>query len=103
MKVFDDRNNTQTVTVKNGETFKIELIENPTTGYSWNISTTPGLTIINDTFIPPSGDVMGAAGMHEWQVKATGTGDQQFTGVYKRPWEPSFGNESVYSLNVKIA
>ncbi len=59
MKVFDDRNNTQTITIKNGETFKVQLNENPTTGYNWTINVTPGLTIVSDqlhsTFGRPRG------------------------------------------------
>ena len=102
MKVYDDRNDTQTITIKNGESFKIQLNENPTTGYSWMINATPGLTIVSDQYIAPSGDLMGAGGQHEWQVKATGTGDQQLTGTYQRPWEPVSGNETTYSLNIKI-
>jgi inhibitor of cysteine peptidase len=102
MKVFDSMNNTQTITIKNGESFKIQLNENPTTGYNWSINVTPGLIIVSDTYIAPSGDLMGAGGQHEWQVKATGTGDQQLTGTYKRSWEPIFGNETTYSLNIKI-
>jgi inhibitor of cysteine peptidase len=102
MKVLDDRNNTQTITIKSGETFQIELSENPSTGYAWNISATPGLTIVKDTFVPPSGGLVGAGGQHVWQVEATGTGDQQLTAIYKRSWEPTFGNETTYSLNIKI-
>lgn len=102
MKVFDDRNNTQTITIKNGETFKVELNENPTTGYAWLINVTPGLTIVSDTYVAPSGGLVGAGGQHEWQVKATGTGDQQLTGIYKRSWEPTVGNETTYGLNITI-
>jgi inhibitor of cysteine peptidase len=102
MKVYDDRNDTQTITIKNGESFKVQLNENPTTGYSWTINVTPGLTIVSDQYIAPSGGLMGAGGQHEWQVKATGTGDQQLTGIYQRPWEPVSGNETTYRLNIRI-
>lgn len=102
MTVFDDRNNTQISTIKNGESFKVQLNENPTTGYVWIINLTPGLTIVSDQYIAPSGGLMGAGGQHEWQVKATGTGDQQLTGIYKKSWEPTFGNETTYSLTIKI-
>jgi inhibitor of cysteine peptidase len=102
MKVYDDHNDTQTITIKNGESFKIQLNENPTTGYSWTINVTPGLTIVSDQYIAPSDGLMGAGGQHEWQIKATGTGDKQLTGTYKRAWEPTFGNETTYSLNIKI-
>ena len=101
-KVFDVRNNTQTVEIKNGDTFKIVLDENPTTGYAWVINVTSGLTIVKDTYVPPDGSLVGAGGQHEWQVKATGTGSQQLTGIYKRSWEPTVGNETSYQLDVKI-
>jgi inhibitor of cysteine peptidase len=101
-KVFDIRNNTQTVEVRPGDTFKIILDENPTTGYAWIINATSGLTIVKDTYVPPDGSLAGAGGQHEWQVKATGTGSQQLTGTYKRSWEPTFGNETSYELYVKI-
>ncbi len=103
MKVYNEQNNGQTITIKSGETVKIALDENPTTGYSWNVTATPGLTIVSDQFIAPGSGVVGAGGLHEWQVRATGTGDQQFSGIYKRPWEPTFGNETAYGLNIKIA
>jgi inhibitor of cysteine peptidase len=44
----------------------------------------------------------GASGTHEWTIKATGKGQQQFTAVYKRPWEPTTGNETTFTLNVKV-
>ena len=102
MKVYDAQNNGQTITVKSGETVKIALDENPTTGFSWINTTTPGLTIVSDKYIAPSSGLVGAGGVHEWEVRATGTGDQQFSGIYKRPWEPTFGNETAFGLNIKI-
>jgi inhibitor of cysteine peptidase len=102
MKVFDSKNNTQTIEIKNGETIKVVLDENPSTGYAWIINVTPGLTLVSDTYVPPGGSQVGAGGQHEWQVKATGTGNQQLTGIYKRSWEPTFGNETTYTLNIKI-
>jgi inhibitor of cysteine peptidase len=102
MKIFDERNNTHTISIKNGETFKVVLDENPSTGYAWIINVTSGLTIVSDTCVAPSGDLAGAGGRHEWQVRATGNGDQQLNGIYKRSWEPAFGNESTYALHVTI-
>jgi|AGTN01.2.fsa_nt_gi Predicted secreted protein len=114
-KQFNQSDNNTTVEIKSGETFKVILDENPTTGYSWNVSATSGMTIVNSTYIPqnsiqtagndtysPPGILVGAGGLHVWEIKAAGTGDQQFTGIYRRPFEPLFGNETTYSLNVKI-
>lgn len=102
-KTYNDSNNNSTVTVKGGETFNISLAENPTTGYSWNVSVTSGLSIVNDTYLPSNTSLVGAGGLRVWQLKATGTGDQEFNAIYKRSWEPLFGNETTYRLAVKIA
>jgi inhibitor of cysteine peptidase len=101
-RAFDIRNNTQSVQIKNGMTFKVVLDENPTTGYTWILNVTSGLAITGDTYVPPDSSLVGAGGKHEWQIKATGTGDQQITGIYRRSWEPTVGNETTYRLNIRI-
>jgi inhibitor of cysteine peptidase len=102
VKSFNATDNNSTVDIKKGDTFKVVLDENPSTGYSWNASVTSGLSIVNDTYLPPNTDLLGASGTHVWEIKATGAGEQAFSGVYKRPWEPAMGNETMYMLTVKI-
>jgi inhibitor of cysteine peptidase len=99
---YNVSDNNKTVSVKNGESFKVTLEENPSTGYGWNASVTSGLTLVNSTYLPPNTTLVGAPGLREWQVMANGTGDQQFSAVYKRSWEPTFGNETAYVLNVTV-
>lgn len=103
MAAFNQSDNNKTVNVKSGETFTVTLEENPSTGYAWNISVTSGLTIINDTYLPTNTSLVGAGGLHEWQVEATDTGDQQFSGIYMRPQAPIDGNETAYVLKVNVA
>ncbi len=103
MASYGQSDNNTTVSAKNGETFKISLEDNPSTGYVWNVSVTSGLTIVNNTYLPPNTTLVGAPGIREWQVTVNGTGTQQFSGIYKRPLEPLIGNETTYLLNVKIA
>jgi Predicted secreted protein len=91
--IFDERNNAQTIAIKNGATFKVVLDENPANGYSWNISATSGLTIVNDAYTSPDNGLADAGGHHTWEVKATGAGDQQFTGTC---------NEGTYRLSITI-
>jgi inhibitor of cysteine peptidase len=90
------------VNVKNGETFTVYLEENLSTGYSWNVSVTSGLIIVNDTYLPPNTTLLGAAGLHEWRINATGTGVQNFSAIYRRPFEPVLGNETTFVLNVNV-
>ncbi len=73
--------------LKIGETAVVALQENPTTGYSWNATVTSGLAIVNDTFIAPDSQLVGAGGEHRWTVEGTAAGNQTFSAVYRRPWE----------------
>lgn len=102
MQAFNQTDTNKSITVRPGETIKVLLDENPTTGYSWVFNVTSGLTIAKDTYHEPTGGLIGAGGVHEWQVRATGTGSQQISAVYKRAWEPTFGNETVFILNIRI-
>jgi inhibitor of cysteine peptidase len=94
--------NGKTITVNEGATIKVSLDENPTTGYSWNETVTSGLTIAYSEYVSGGSGLMGAGGVHEWTIKATGKGHQQFSAVYKRPWEPTAGNETTYTLDVLV-
>ena len=94
--------NGKTITVNEGSSIKITLDENPTTGYSWNETVTSGLAIVDSSYVSSSSGLMGAGGVHEWTIKATGKGQQQFSAVYKRPWEPATGTETAFSLNIVV-
>ena len=93
--------NGTTLSMTRGTVFTVRLDENPTTGYSWNATTTAGLTVINSTYVS-GGSLMGAGGVREWKLQATGTGSQEFNATYERPWE-KFGNETQYHLIINVA
>src|SRR5271157_2785749 len=97
--VFGAGDNGKTVTVNDGSTISINLSENPSTGYAWNVSSTSGLTVTNDKYTQGA-SMPGASGTHEWTIKATGKGEQQFTAVYKRPWETGSDSTFVITINV---
>ena len=44
--------NGSTIAVPLNTTLTLELPENPSTGYSWNLTTTPGLRIASDEYVP---------------------------------------------------
>jgi inhibitor of cysteine peptidase len=102
MPVYNESDNGKTETLALGAQFMVKLNENPTTGYSWNISVTDGLKITNDTFIPPTSGLMGAGGVHTWSVLTTKAGLQEFAGIYMQPWENKTGNETTYMLKVNV-
>ena len=53
MQSFNQTDSNKIITVRPGETIKVLLDENPTTGYSWVFNVTSGLTIAKDTYHDP--------------------------------------------------
>jgi len=80
--------NGKAITVKSGETFTVKLDENPTTGYSWNMTVGDGLKVVSDRYVANKTGLIGSGGYHVWTIQATKAGTYQIKGVYKRPWEP---------------
>jgi inhibitor of cysteine peptidase len=87
-----------------GDTITIYLKENPTTGYQWNATVTPGLTIENDTYVadPKGPGIVGSGGMHYWLIRGTEAGEQAFNAIYKRPWEPETGDETRFTMDITV-
>ena len=95
---FNETNNNETVTIPAGSKIVISLAENPTTGFSWNVTSSTGLSYVNDTYIAPETKLVGAGGTHEWRYLAAEKGDAGFSAIYKRPWEDVTGNETTFSM-----
>ena len=96
--------NVTSMTMAINETALISLKENPTTGYSWNVTNSSGLEIVNSTYTMDAAreGMVGVGGVHDWIVKAVETGNQTFTAVMMHVSEPATGNEDTYSLNVTV-
>lgn len=102
-RVFTEAQNNNLADVKLGKIITIKLEENPTTGYSWNMSFTKGLEILKDEFVPPTETgLVGVGGIHEWIVMANSTGHQEVSGIYKRPWENVTGKEETFNLTLNV-
>ena len=101
---FNDTSSGQTYTVHVNDKIQLSLTENPTTGYSWNLTLTDGLTMKGDEYIPSdtSGKLVGTGGIHTWNISAVKNGTQKITGIYKRPWEPVTGNETTFKLTINV-
>ncbi|MBP1929995.1 inhibitor of cysteine peptidase [Methanolinea mesophila] len=100
--VYNESADGSTITVPVDGKFVVVLAENPTTGYSWNVTVTSGLEITNDTYIAPETGLVGAGGSHQWDVKAIASGQQEFSGVYMQPWMNATGNETTFTLMVTV-
>jgi inhibitor of cysteine peptidase len=103
--VVTEEQNKAVVTVQQGNIITVKLPENPTTGYQWNLTTTPGLQVMDDTYVSSdtTGKLMGAGGTRIWEIKATAPGEQKINAVYMRTWEPVTGNETRFSMTVMVS
>nr|WP_319375641.1 protease inhibitor I42 family protein [uncultured Methanoregula sp.] len=89
--------------VSKNDLLYVDLDENPSTGYLWNMTVSPGLTIVKDDYIAPTtGQGVGASGTHEWEIKATGIGDQKISAILARPTAPTTGTETSYLAYIII-
>ncbi len=79
------------ITVNVGDTIKVLLPSNPTTGYGWRFFIENGkdkVTVLKDDFIPPKYDGrVGVGGEHIYELRATSAGNAKIAGYYYRPWE----------------
>ena len=102
--VLNEEMNESTVVVKLNTRLTLELAENPSTGYAWNLTTTDGLRIVSDEYIPPGTGttVVGAEGLHRWEIEAIAAGLQQIDGVYRRSWENTTSDENTFMVEVSV-
>ncbi len=96
--------NTTALAMIIGETVRVSLAANPTTGYEWNVTNTSGLAIINETYVidAHSEGMVGVGGVQEWILEAVEAGNQTFSAVYMRSFEEPTGEEDTYTLDVVV-
>ncbi|MDW7732113.1 MAG: protease inhibitor I42 family protein [Methanolobus sp.] len=102
--MFSENDSGSMVNAIKGDTLIIMLKENPTTGYSWNLSASPGLFLVDDSYKEnrENEELAGAGGIHEWIFEVTGEEVQNISAVYMRPWENITGNETSFLLIVNV-
>lgn len=102
--VITEAENGTNITLKTGENFTLNLTENPSTGYAWELNVTAGLNITSDNYTqnPAPEGMTGVSGVHSWIIEAIAAGDQQVNGIYKRAWENTTGTEQNFTLGVEV-
>ncbi len=107
-KTLTNADNKSEVALQVGDTLTVELNSNPSTGYSWQISTVdakvlqpvgePQFSLGNKTPVP------GAGGTQTFTFNAVGKGKTTLTLIYVRPWETTVTPtpNDVWSVNVTV-
>lgn len=107
-KLINEAYNGKTIQIKKGDTIYLELKENPSTGYSWQLSLSKGLNTLSTKYYPPESSqngqsfIVGAEGFRLWGINSVARGSQQVKGIYKRSWERETGKEQTFTLNVEV-
>ncbi len=104
MVTFTEADNGTTGTIAQSTRFAVQLKENPTTGYQWNATLSPGLELQSSDYRmndEPQG-MVGVGGTRTWIITTKDTGLQKFSAIYGRSWEPVTGNETAYSVNINV-
>ena len=87
-------------------TLEVTLCSNPTTGFQWiesaQISDRTILKQTDHKFVPPGGDVPGAAGQEVWTFEALKEGTATVSMEYSRPWEGGEKGEWTFTLTVVV-
>jgi predicted secreted protein/putative hemolysin len=104
MVTFTEADNGKTQDITQNTRFAVVLAENPTTGYTWNATLSAGLELQSTDYQQdnaPQG-MVGVGGSRTWVIIAKDLGDQKFSAVYGRSWEPVSGNETAYTVTIRV-
>lgn len=104
MFTFTEADNDKSGDITQNTRFAVVLAENPTSGFLWNATLSPGLELQSSDYhqddAPPG--MAGAGGIRTWVIVAKDSGDQKFSAIYRRPWENVTGNETTYRVNIRV-
>jgi len=92
----------ENITIKRGQTFRIVLQSNPTSGYKWLPSFDKSIVkLISHNFLPPSTSGIGRSGEDVYTFRAVNHGSDNLKMLYKRGWEKQPVAEKLFVIKVK--
>lgn len=89
--------------VGNGQTFKVALCSNPSTGFSWEEPTAEGdhsVELVEQGVLQTVGGPPGEAGQEWFTFRATAPGTTVLHFVYSQPWEG--GTKGAWRLDLTV-
>jgi inhibitor of cysteine peptidase len=101
-QVYTDADSGRTVTAVVGDTISIRLPENPSTGFSWAVTSSDGLQQLESRFDTPSSspELVGAPGTRVLIYEVTANGRQSVRATYERSWEA--GAAEPFTLTIEV-
>jgi inhibitor of cysteine peptidase len=85
--VVTESDNGGTVIVRQGDRVLLQVLENPSTGYTWRVVAPLEPEALDDEgFSPSSGTRIGAPGIHSFAFRAVRSGEFDVLLESDRPW-----------------
>ena len=101
-----DKDSGRTLHLDRGDTFTVQLVSNPTTGYQWQFGTPPYdetvMILRGDKYIRPQEQLAGAPGKRSLSFLAEGSGRTGLRLIYVRPWEKNRPPAKEFNLMVIV-
>jgi predicted secreted protein len=104
MVTFTEMDGGKTEIIGQNTRFAIELSENPTTGYMWEATLSPGLVLQSSDFRQPAeaAGMVGSGGTRTWIILGKDLGNQKFSAAYRRSWEKVTSDDTTYNVNITV-
>jgi inhibitor of cysteine peptidase len=103
MSDVEVRENGASLSVCTADRIVLDLPENPTTGYRWQIVQLPdSLEVVSDDFDPPASMAPGAGGRHRFVFAARSSGRGTTVLKLVRPWEAAGGAADEFRFEVVV-
>ncbi len=93
----------RTVTATAGETFRITLCANPSTGFAWErpiLSDPAALELVDRAAVAPAGALVGSAGSETFTFRVEGPGTTEIQFAYSQPW--AGGTKEAWTVRVTV-
>ena len=101
MQYLDEAANGSKLDLVVGAEFELCLVENRTTGYSWQLREDGSsiCKVLDDGYEPGNGPP-GSAGRHRWHFRVVEAGRTTLTLAYQRSWEQPRAQSFTLALQV---
>ena len=92
-----------TVTLDEGQTLRVELEGNPTTGFEWQVSSVDDAVLrYEDSEFDAGSDVEGSGGIVTLTFDAVGAGATLLELIERPSWEPPSDSHRRYTVNIRV-
>jgi inhibitor of cysteine peptidase len=97
----------RTIELKPGQSLRVVLESNRTTGFSWTFDRVDAavLTVLGEsvyTAADAKPGMVGVGGTETWRLLAAAPGEQRIQFYYRRPFEPSVPPARTFALTVRV-